>query len=56
MEFDSLVVAIGNRIDGAIAGMTVTDDRKEQVDFSDAYYEAVQFVIVPADFRDRSCR
>ena len=49
MEFDSLVSSIGNRIDGAIAGMTVTDDRKEQVDFSDAYYEAVQFVIVPAD-------
>jgi amino acid ABC transporter substrate-binding protein len=49
MEFDSLVSSIGNRIDGAIAGMTVTDDRKEQVDFSDPYYEAVQFVIVPAD-------
>ena len=27
MEFDSLVSSIGNRIDGAIAGMTVTDDR-----------------------------
>ena len=49
MEFDSLVSSIGNRIDGAIAGMTVTDERKEQVDFSDAYYEAVQFVIVAAD-------
>ncbi|WP_440526015.1 basic amino acid ABC transporter substrate-binding protein [Simiaoa sp.] len=49
MEFDSLVSSIGNRIDGAIAGMTVTDERKEQVDFSDPYYEAVQFVIVPAD-------
>ena len=49
MEFDSLVSSIGNRIDGAIAGMTVTDDRKEQVDFSDPYYEAVQYVIVAAD-------
>ncbi len=49
MEFDSLVSSIGNRIDGAIAGMTVTEERKEQVDFSDPYYEAVQFVIVPAD-------
>ena len=56
MEFDSLVSSIGNRIDGAIAGMTVTDDRKEQVDFSDAYYEAVQFVIVPADSDDRNRR
>ena len=48
MEFDSLVSSIGNRIDGAIAGMTVTDERKEQVDFSNPY-EAVQFVIVSAD-------
>ena len=32
-----------------VEGMTVTDERKEQVDFSDPYYEAVQFVIVPAD-------
>ncbi len=49
MEFDSLVSSIGNRIDGAIAGMTVTDERKEQVDFSNPYYEAVQFVIVSED-------
>ncbi len=49
MEFDSLVAAIGSKIDVAIAGMTVTDERKESVDFSDAYYEAVQYVIVPAD-------
>lgn len=49
MEFDSLVSSIGNRIDGAIAGMTVTEERKAEVDFSDPYYEAVQFVIVAAD-------
>ena len=49
MEFGSLVSSIGNKIDVAIAGMTVTDERKEVVDFSDAYYDAVQFVIVPAD-------
>lgn len=47
MEFDSLVAAIGSKIDVAIAGMTVTDERKESVDFSDAYYDAVQYVIVP---------
>ena len=41
MEFDSLVSSIGNRIDGAIAGMTVTEERKAEVDFSDPYYEAV---------------
>ena len=47
MEFDSLVSSIGNKIDVAIAGMTVTDERKQTVDFSDSYYEAVQDVIVP---------
>ncbi len=47
MEFESLVAAIGSKIDVAIAGMTVTDERKESVDFSDAYYDAVQYVIVP---------
>ena len=49
MEFDSLVASIGSKIDIAIAGMTVTDERKAMVDFSDNYYEAVQYVIVPAD-------
>lgn len=41
MEFDSLVASIGSKIDVAIAGMTVTDERKNMVDFSDPYYEAV---------------
>lgn len=48
MEFNSLVAAIGSKIDASIAGMTVTPERSEQVDFSDTYYEAVQSVIVPA--------
>lgn len=48
MEFDSLVSSIGNKIDVAIAGMTVTEERKNMVDFSDPYYEAVQDVLVPA--------
>ena len=50
MEFDSLVPSIGSKIDVAIAGMTVTDERKNMVDFSDEYYEAVQYVIVGADY------
>lgn len=49
MEFNSLVAAIGSKIDASIAGMTVTPERSEQVDFSDTYYEAVQSVIIPAD-------
>lgn len=49
MEFDSLVASIGTKIDVAIAGMTVTEERQNMVEFSDAYYEAVQYVILPAD-------
>ena len=49
MEFSSLVTAIGSKIDGAIAGMTVTEERLQTVDFSDPYYEAVQYVLVTSD-------
>lgn len=49
MEFDTLVASIGTKIDVAIAGMTVTEERLKTVDFSEPYYEAVQYVIVPAD-------
>ncbi|MBP5221781.1 MAG: basic amino acid ABC transporter substrate-binding protein [Lachnospiraceae bacterium] len=47
MEFSSLIAAIGNKIDIAIAGMTVDEERAQKVDFSDNYYEAVQYVLVP---------
>lgn len=49
MEFASLISSIGSKIDVAIAGMTVTEERKETVDFSDSYYDAVQYVVLPAD-------
>lgn len=49
MEFASLVSSIGSKIDAAIAGMTITEERKKSVDFSDSYYEAVQYVILPVD-------
>ena len=49
MEFDSLVSSIGSKTDVAIAGMTVTDERKQSVDFSEPYYSAIQHVLVPAD-------
>ncbi|NLL76877.1 MAG: basic amino acid ABC transporter substrate-binding protein [Clostridiales bacterium] len=47
MEFASLISSIGSKIDVSIAGMTVTDERKESVDFSNSYYNAVQYVILP---------
>ena len=50
MEFDSLLVALQNgQIDAAIAGMTVTEERKEEADFSIPYYTATQVMIVRED-------
>lgn len=47
MEFDSLITAVqSGAIDFALAGMTVTDERKESVDFSDTYATGVQVIIV----------
>lgn len=48
MEFDSLITAVqSGSIDFALAGMTVTDERKESVNFSDTYATGVQVIIVP---------
>lgn len=50
MEFPSLLIALENgQIDAAIAGMTVTEDRKESADFSIPYYTATQVMIVKED-------
>lgn len=47
MEFDSLLIALQNgQIDAVIAGMTVTEERKEAVNFSTPYYVAKQVMIV----------
>ena len=47
MEFDSLLIALQNgMIDAVIAGMTVTEERAEAVDFSTPYYTATQVMIV----------
>lgn len=50
MEFDSLLTAVQSKnIDIALAGMTVTDERKLAVNFSDTYAKGVQVIIVPND-------
>lgn len=47
MEFDTLLTAVDSgSIDVAAAGMTITDERKEIVDFSDPYTTARQVVVV----------
>lgn len=50
MEFDSLIMALANgQIDASISGMTITEERKETVDFSVPYYKATQVMIVRED-------
>lgn len=47
MEFDSLLIALENgQVDAVIAGMTITDEKKEAVSFSHPYYVAEQVMIV----------
>jgi len=47
MEFDSLIPALSSgAIDFIAAGMSVTEERKKNVDFSDPYYASKQVVIV----------
>lgn len=50
MEFDSIITAVqSGKADVGAAGMTVTDERKQNVDFSDSYTTAKQVIIVPGD-------
>lgn len=50
MDFDGLLIALANgQVDMVIAGMTVTEERAEAVDFSEPYYTATQVMIVPED-------
>lgn len=47
MEFDSIITAVQTgKADMGLAGMTVTDERKESVNFSDTYATGIQVVIV----------
>ncbi len=53
MEFDGLVMAVkSGQLDAAIAGMSVTDERKESVDFTNTYYDAGLNIAVAADNTD----
>ena len=47
MEFDSIIMAVtSGKADIGVAGMTVTEDRLENVDFTDSYATAKQVIIV----------
>lgn len=50
MDFDSVVTSVGkNGVDIAMAGLTVNDERKKSVNFSNTYYNASQMVVVKAN-------
>ena len=50
MEFDSIIESVKNgKADIGLAGLTVTDERKEEVDFTDSYATGVQVIIVTED-------
>ena len=50
MEFDSIITAVNaGSVDFGMAGMTVTEDRLKEVDFSISYANGVQAIIVKND-------
>lgn len=47
IEFDSIIAGVQTgKYDMGMAGMTVTDERKESVDFSDSYATGIQSIII----------
>lgn len=54
MEFDALIGALkAGQIDMIISGMNPTDERKEQMDFSDIYYESQHAVLINAADKEK---
>lgn len=50
MDFDAVCLSVGqSKCDIAMAGLTIKEDRKEYVNFSDSYYDASQKLIVMGD-------
>ena len=47
MAFDSVIASIQTgKADVAVAGLTITDERKQMIDFSDSYITSTQAIIV----------
>ncbi|NKF06521.1 transporter substrate-binding domain-containing protein [Clostridium gasigenes] len=50
MDFGAIIPAIkSNQIDAAIAGMGITDERKESLDFSEPYFESGLSMVIKGD-------
>ena len=55
VTFDGIIPGLGNNLyDAAISAMTITEEREEQIDFSDPYFNADQSLLVPSDSDIRS--
>lgn len=53
INFDGLIPAMeSGNIDIIASGMTINDERKQQVDFSDPYYTSGLTIVVPVDNQD----
>ncbi|MBU9672443.1 transporter substrate-binding domain-containing protein [Planococcus sp. CP5-4] len=53
MDFGGIIPALqADQLDVAIAGMSITDERKEIVDFSDPYFDAGLSLVVAEDNSD----
>ncbi len=49
-DFDGIVASLAaGKCDIAISGMTITEERKKEVDFSIPYIKSVQYLILPQD-------
>ena len=50
MDFNGIIPALQTRqVDVALAGITIRDDRKEVIDFSDGYYQSGFTLMVPVN-------
>ena len=50
MEFDSIITAVQTgKVDMGLAGMTVTEERLKNIDFTDPYAQGIQVIIVKED-------
>ncbi|WP_446725155.1 glutamine ABC transporter substrate-binding protein GlnH [Mixta calida] len=53
MDFSGIIPALQTRnVDLALAGITITDERKKAIDFSDGYYKSGLLVMVKANNND----